>query len=63
MFRRVAIVGAGPAGLAAAHHLLGLGHGAVLFDAHPQPGGMLRYSIPAFRLPLSPSRTPRLFSA
>ena len=49
--RRVAIVGAGPAGLAAAHHLLQRGHGAVLFDAHPQPGGMLRYGIPAFRLP------------
>jgi formate dehydrogenase major subunit len=47
----VAIVGAGPAGLAAAHHLLRRGHGAVLFDAHPQPGGMLRYGIPAFRLP------------
>ena len=49
--RRVAIVGAGPAGLAAAHHLLRRGHGAVLFDAHPQPGGMLRYGIPEFRLP------------
>jgi len=49
--RRVAIVGAGPAGLAAAHHLLRQGHGAVLFDAHPHPGGMLRYGIPAFRLP------------
>jgi formate dehydrogenase major subunit len=49
--RRVAIVGAGPAGLAAAHHLLRRGHGAVLFDAHPQPGGMLRYGIPEYRLP------------
>jgi formate dehydrogenase major subunit len=49
--KRVAIVGAGPAGLAAAHHLLGQGHGVVLFDAHAQPGGMLRYGIPAFRLP------------
>jgi formate dehydrogenase major subunit len=49
--RRVAIVGAGPAGLAAAHHLLRRGHGAVLFDAHPHPGGMLRYGIPEFRLP------------
>jgi formate dehydrogenase major subunit len=49
--RRVAIVGAGPAGLAAAHHLLRQGHGVVLFDAHPQPGGMLRYGIPEFRLP------------
>jgi formate dehydrogenase major subunit len=49
--KRVAIVGAGPAGLAAAHHLLRRGHGAVLFDAHPHAGGMLRYGIPAFRLP------------
>jgi formate dehydrogenase major subunit len=49
--RRVAIVGAGPAGLAAAHHLLRRGHGAVLFDAHPRPGGMLRYGIPEYRLP------------
>ncbi|HEY5482082.1 MAG TPA: FAD-dependent oxidoreductase, partial [Verrucomicrobiae bacterium] len=49
--RRVAIVGAGPAGLAAAHHLLRRGHGAVVFDAHPQPGGMLRYGIPEYRLP------------
>jgi len=49
--RRVAVVGAGPAGLAAAHHLLRQGHGVVLFDAHPQPGGMLRYGIPEFRLP------------
>ena len=49
--KRVAIVGAGPAGLAAAHQLLRRGHGAVLFDAHPHPGGMLRYGIPEFRLP------------
>jgi formate dehydrogenase major subunit len=49
--KRVAIVGAGPAGLAAADHLLRKGHGAVLFDAHQQAGGMLRYGIPAFRLP------------
>jgi len=49
--KTVAIVGAGPAGLAAADHLLRRGHGVVLFDAHPQPGGMLRYGIPAFRLP------------
>ncbi len=49
--KRVAIVGAGPAGLAAADHLLRKGHGAVLFDAHLRAGGMLRYGIPAFRLP------------
>ena len=49
--KRVAIVGAGPAGLSAAYYLLRRGHGAVLFDAHDAPGGMLRYGIPAFRLP------------
>jgi len=49
--KRVAIVGAGPAGLSAAYYLLRRGHGAVLFDAHEEPGGMLRYGIPAFRLP------------
>lgn len=49
--KRAAIVGAGPAGLAAADHLLRRGHAVVLFDAHPKPGGMLRYGIPAFRLP------------
>jgi formate dehydrogenase major subunit len=47
----VAIVGAGPAGLAAAYHLLRRGHAAVIFDRHPEPGGMLRWGIPAFRLP------------
>jgi len=49
--RTVAIVGAGPAGLAAAWYLLQKGHACTLFDAHPLPGGMLRYGIPAYRLP------------
>ncbi len=49
--KRVAIIGAGPAGLAAAYYLLRRGHGCTLFDAHPLPGGMLRYGIPAYRLP------------
>jgi formate dehydrogenase major subunit len=51
--KRVAIVGAGPAGLAAAHHLLRRGHAVVIFDAHSHAGGMLRYGIPAYRLPRS----------
>jgi formate dehydrogenase major subunit len=51
--KRVGIVGAGPAGLAAAYHLLRRGHSAVIFDRHPHPGGMLRYGIPEFRLPRS----------
>ena len=44
-------MGAGPAGLAAAYYLLQNGHDCTLFDAHPLPGGMLRYGIPANRLP------------
>ena len=49
--RSVAIVGAGPAGLSAAWFLLQAGHACTLYDAHPEPGGMLRYGIPAYRLP------------
>jgi formate dehydrogenase major subunit len=49
--KSVAIVGAGPAGLAAAYFLLQKGHACTLFDAEAAPGGMLRYGIPAFRLP------------
>jgi formate dehydrogenase major subunit len=49
--RCVAIVGAGPAGLSAAFYLLQAGHHVTIFDAQPLPGGMLRYGIPAFRLP------------
>ena len=49
--KSVAIVGAGPAGLAAAWYLLRQGHDCTLCDAHPLPGGMLRYGIPAYRLP------------
>ncbi|KPK79824.1 MAG: hypothetical protein AMJ81_12730, partial [Phycisphaerae bacterium SM23_33] len=49
--RKVAVVGAGPAGLAAAFYLLQHGHGCVLFDEHDRPGGMLRRGVPADRLP------------
>ena len=49
--KSVGIVGAGPAGLTAAFYLLRQGHAAVLYDAQPLPGGMLRYGIPAYRLP------------
>jgi len=48
---RVAIVGAGPAGLAAAHDLALLGHRVTVFEASDVPGGMLRLGIPAYRLP------------
>lgn len=48
--RKVAIVGAGPAGIAAAVWLWGCGAEVVLLDANPRMGGVLRYGIPAFRL-------------
>ncbi|GAB4265180.1 MAG: hypothetical protein Kow0092_17310 [Deferrisomatales bacterium] len=47
----VAVVGAGPAGLTAAYFLRRLGHAVDLFDAREEPGGLLRYGIPAYRLP------------
>src|SRR5690349_14193547 len=49
--RRVAVVGAGPAGLACAHDLALLGHRVTVFEAMPLPGGMMRYGIPSYRLP------------
>jgi heterodisulfide reductase subunit A-like polyferredoxin len=49
--RRVAVVGSGPAGLAAAHELALCGHGVVVFERAGELGGMLRLGIPAFRLP------------
>ena len=49
--RRVAVVGGGPAGLSAAWFLNRAGHDATVFDARREPGGMLRYGIPDYRLP------------
>jgi len=49
--RRVAIVGAGPAGLTAAYDLALLGYAVTAFEAHAEPGGMPRHAIPRFRLP------------
>ena len=49
--RRVAVLGAGPAGLAAAWFLAGNGHQVTIYDANEKPGGSLRYLIPEFRLP------------
>jgi len=50
---RVAVVGAGPAGLAAAHYLSRLGHKVTLLEAEAEPGGMLISCIPPYRLPRS----------
>jgi 2-oxoacid:acceptor oxidoreductase delta subunit (pyruvate/2-ketoisovalerate family) len=49
--RHVLVVGAGPAGLAAAYHLRRLGHDVTVRDAGAQAGGMMRVGIPAYRLP------------
>ncbi len=49
--RRVAIVGAGPAGLSCAYHLARLGHLPTVYEAHDRPGGLLSHAIPAYRLP------------
>ena len=49
--RRVAVVGAGPAGLTVAGDLIRLGHEVCIFEAFHQPGGVLVYGIPEFRLP------------
>jgi len=48
---RVAVIGGGPAGLAAANELILKGVHVTLFEAQEKPGGMLRYGIPAWRLP------------
>jgi NADPH-dependent glutamate synthase beta subunit-like oxidoreductase len=49
--RRVLVIGAGPSGLSAAYHLARLGHEVEIRDAGDQPGGMMRYGIPAYRMP------------
>ncbi|RYD03661.1 hypothetical protein N752_18100 [Desulforamulus aquiferis] len=49
--KQVAVVGGGPAGLAAAYYLSLEGHRVTIFDAAPKLGGMMRYGIPEYRLP------------
>ena len=49
--KRVLVVGSGPSGLSAAYHLARLGHEVEIRDAGADPGGMMRYGIPAYRLP------------
>ncbi len=49
--KRVLVIGAGPSGLSAAYHLARIGHEVEIRDAGPDPGGMMRYGIPAYRLP------------
>jgi NADPH-dependent glutamate synthase beta subunit-like oxidoreductase len=49
---KVAVIGAGPAGLTAGFYLRKKGHQVTVFEARPKPGGMLRYGIPFYRLPV-----------
>lgn len=50
--KKVAIIGSGPAGLTAAHDLVGKGHEVIVFEASHRAGGVMVYGIPRFRLPL-----------
>ncbi len=49
--KKVAVVGAGVAGLACAYHLRRKGHASTVFEAHEKTGGMMRYGIPGYRVP------------
>ncbi|MCL1897898.1 MAG: NAD(P)-binding protein [Micrococcales bacterium] len=49
--KRVLVIGSGPAGLSAAYHLRLAGHQVTIYEQADEPGGMLRYGIPAYRLP------------
>ena len=49
--RRVLVIGSGPSGLSAAYHLSRLGHAVTVRDSGSEPGGMMRYGIPSYRLP------------
>ena len=49
--KKVLVIGSGPAGLSAAYHLARLGHKVEIYEGAEKPGGMMRYGIPAYRLP------------
>lgn len=49
--KKVSIIGAGPSGLSAAFYLARLGHAVVVYESNPEPGGILLYGIPEYRLP------------
>lgn len=49
---KIAVIGSGPAGMTAAYHLARRGYPVTVFEAFPKAGGMLRYGIPDYRLPI-----------
>ncbi|MEB4592415.1 NAD(P)-binding protein [Candidatus Thiothrix sp. Deng01] len=49
--KKIAIIGGGPAGMAAAYQLRRMGHASTVFEQHPELGGMMRYGIPGYRVP------------
>lgn len=49
--KRIAVVGGGPGGMAAAYFLRGKGHGVTVFESYPSLGGMMRFGIPGYRTP------------
>ena len=51
--KRVALIGAGPASLTVANDLLPMGYDVVIYEQHSRAGGLMRFNIPAFRLPAS----------
>ena len=51
--KKIAVVGSGPSGMTAAYFLALMGHKVVVFEEHEKPGGMLRYGIPEYRLPVT----------